>query len=322
MAPRSRPQRAPSRDEHVLAPLMLWEPKPRSGERMGFACLPMPWRSAHSQRRYLHLQLVAIDDSFDRLTLRGDVLDAAFKNGDSDRPSWCGEWCSAVVDVDTGATTLDPERPHTSRAVELALRLAPLLKRRAVLAGLRREWDQFRALLESVDEVGAPGDWVDRDWSWWEPGRPVSWLEVDPLDHDVYELDGWLYACNDRYCVTPGCDCGEVEVGFFRVGRTRPRSPEDEEVVAAGFVRLAGGRLERADLVAAPSERPLLERLWRLFQERHLASARLGWRRQEMRRIGPDIARLSGHGEPAAARTAARAKGTGAKAARSRTRSS
>lgn len=297
--------------ERVLEPLLLWEPKRRGGERMGFACLPMPWRSAHSERRYLHLQLVAIDESFDRITLRGDVLDAAFQGVDGERPSWRGEWCSAVVDVETGASTLDPGRPHTAGAVEIALRLAPLLQQAKVIAKLRKEWEEFRSLLESVDEVGAPGDWVERDWSWWEPGKAVSWLEVDPLDHDVYELEGSVYACNDRYCVTPGCGCGEVEVGFFRVG---PARRGKEEVEAMGLVKLSGARLERVEPSPAAGARALLERLWRLFQERHLVSSRLGWRRQEMRRIGPEIARLAGGGDGAEPATATAKRRAPAKA--------
>lgn len=302
--------------ERVLEPLVLWEPRKRSGGRMGFACLPMPWRSAHSERRYLHLQLVAIDDTFEQITLRGDVLDASFQRADGDRPAWRGEWCAAVVDVESGASTLDPGRPHSASAVEIALRLAPLLQRPAVLRQLRAEWEEFRSLLESVDEVGAPGDWVERDWSWWEPGKAVSWLEVDPLDHDIYELDGAIYACNDRYCVTPGCGCGEVEVGFFRIGPAR-RGQEDVE--ALGLVKLTGGRLEHVEPAPAPAKKPLLARLWQLFQERHLISSRLGWRRQEMKRIGPEIARLAGVAEAAAA-AAVKARGAAKASRRARVR--
>ena len=68
------------------------------------------------------------------------------------------------------------------------------------LARLRKRWRHIKNLNKE--------EWRRRDWSWWEPGDMVSWLEVYPDDSNLlFELDGTVYWADDMYCINPGCDC-------------------------------------------------------------------------------------------------------------------
>jgi hypothetical protein len=162
------------------------------------------------------------------------------------------------------------------------------------LEWLRSELDgPFLAVLEGRLEAGKrngqpPYDWRKDDWSWWEPGMDVSWMDVFPEDDAPSEiiLDNQTWAVSDLYCVEPGCDCEEVRVNFWRERGT------GREVHDLGTVSVIPEKIENAQFLSHGADRALLKELWAEWCTRFHVSALLRNRSEEMRKIGPEIHRL------------------------------
>jgi hypothetical protein len=162
------------------------------------------------------------------------------------------------------------------------------------LEWLRSELDgPFLAVLEGRLEAGKrngqpPYDWRKDDWSWWEPGMDVSWMDVFPEEDAPSEviLDNQTWAVSDLYCVEPGCDCEEVRVNFWRERGT------GREVHDVGTVSVIPEKIESAQFLSHGADRALLKELWAKWCTRFHVSALLRDRREEMRKIGPEIHRL------------------------------
>ena len=93
----------------------------------------------------------------------------------------------------------------------------------------------------------------------WQAGDMVAWNEICDIRQDLYVLDGRVYEASEMYCPVPGCDCGEVFIGF-EVQSTRG-APSPGHVV----VQQSGA----TEVIPIKKGRDRLERLWGAFRQRH-----------------------------------------------------
>ncbi len=177
------------------------------------------------------------------------------------------------VDVDTGAVTHDAKRSESWAVEWFRKECDPEL-----LESLRGQFDAAKR------HASAPFDWRTADWSGWEPGRDVSWLDLhgDDESSDVV-VDGQTYVLGDCYCVEPGCTCEEVRVIAWR---------EDDagDLLAVGDVTVMPMMLAGAQFHAHGAQRPLLQRIWKAWCNDH--PALLLTRQAAVRKLAPEFQAL------------------------------
>lgn len=128
-----------------------------------------------------------------------------------------------------------------------------------------------------------PEQWRETDWSWWKPGGLVPWQHaVFEGREDRYVLDGTTYLADDYYCVTPGCQCGEVKVSFHRVAGS-----EVEPSLGDVSVTLPG--CDHPAFESAPEDRALVQELWRRFTARHEVRRLFSARTKTMQSVGVEL---------------------------------
>ena len=93
----------------------------------------------------------------------------------------------------------------------------------------------------------------------WQAGDMVAWNEICDVRQDLYVLGGRVYEAEEMYCPVPGCDCGEVFIGFEV--RSHRGAPSPGHVV----VQQSGA----TELIPSKKGRDRLERLWKAFRQRH-----------------------------------------------------
>lgn len=184
----------------------------------------------------------------------------------------------ATVDVGTGSV-----RP--------ARDAAPTDK--AALEWVRRELDP--ELLGVLKEFRARGkapqppalDWRDADWSWWGPRQRVAWFDIhEGGSQEELVVEGECYVTADTYCAVPGCTCSLVEVFF------RHEHPTTQDLADVGAVWLDPAHPEARQLHAHGPALARLELLWHRWTQSHDVPALLSRRREELRRLAPEIHRL------------------------------
>jgi hypothetical protein len=187
---------------------------------------------------------------------------------------------AVVVAMDTGSVEVtDANRTDPALVAALAERLE---RDQTLLLKLRKRW---RAAKDTAREA-----WKRTDWSEWEPGRMVSWFDLFPDDANFLfqtKTGTKTLWANDIYCLTPGCNCGEVRMDFLAVGASDP-------------VIRGGGRVDLECWKMRPDGRPQADvasrRMWTALQRAYPdLREKLTRRYAEARRIGRRVARLTGH---------------------------
>ncbi len=82
------------------------------------------------------------------------------------------------------------------------------------IAMLREKFDDVRAALrKSYDE-----EWKDVDWSFWNPGMRVSWVEAHPsFGSHIIKVNKRKFILLDDYCVTDECHCEQVHATCIEI---------------------------------------------------------------------------------------------------------
>lgn len=93
----------------------------------------------------------------------------------------------------------------------------------------------------------------------WQAGDMVAWNEICDIREDLYVLDGRAYEASEMYCPVPGCDCGEIFIGFEVRNRRGAPSPGHVVVQQSGAT----------ELISSKKGRDRLEQLWKAFRQRH-----------------------------------------------------
>lgn len=214
------------------------------------------------------LLAVAIDDTRARFTYAAKGAGAADE-----------KVLVAAVNIDTGKTGsvegAAPSKPWARQWLEAELdaELLELLRQRFAAAKARRE---------------KVPDWWDQDWSWWKPGRAVSWLDLHLEDAELeVTVGGRTYAFDDLYCVDPGCECEEVRWHVRRLGA-------GEELESVGEVSLNPTFPTAAQFVAHGRARDELKEAWAALEKREPISGLVFGRREEMRAQAAEIHRRFG----------------------------
>jgi hypothetical protein len=191
---------------------------------------------------------------------------------------------SARLDIDSGQLDFSQGAPLDRRDPELLEQLRKGLDSN-YLARLEKRW----RLAKGVDQ----DRWRRRDWSWWEPGDMVSWLEVYPDDFNLlFEHDGIVYWADDLYCINPGCTCNEVGLVFSSLS-----SENWIERVGAISVSLPSCRF--AGMMGEAGDERFLRLLADALRGRREICRMIRDRRKRMKPVGHEIVRLSARMSPA-----------------------
>ena len=81
----------------------------------------------------------------------------------------------------------------------------------------------------------------------WQAGDMVAWNEICDVREDLYVLDGRAYEASEMYCPVPGCDCGEIFIGFEVRNRRGASSPGHVVVQQSGATVLIPSKKGRED---------------------------------------------------------------------------
>jgi hypothetical protein len=183
----------------------------------------------------------------------------------------------ASVDVENGEIS-----DEVSGDADLLRRLEDLL-RGPLLELVRRRW-------RSARPIGSE-QWRARDWSWWEAGDLVSWTEVFPDDPQIlFSMDDAEHWANDTYCVTPGCKCKDATLQISRI-----EQGDEARLHEIGLVHMDLGRWQPQWAEDGPRPAKPLEAVWSALSEDWPELRReLRHRAKAMRKLGPEIHRLSG----------------------------
>lgn len=193
-----------------------------------------------------------------------------------------GTVLTVAIDIDTGTLS----RPEGAPSSE-----------RWAMEWLKQELDPdllsvLRARFASAKVARPPFDWRKADWSWWKPGKPVTWFELHPDDDELAaEAGGSTYEFPEFYCVEPGCLCEEVTL---YVSRAEP----GDEFVEVGGISLNPSNPTGALFEAHGQARVELKQAWAALVGKQPIGALLTQRRDELRKHAVEIHRLFGAPAP------------------------
>jgi len=130
--------------------------------------------------------------------------------------------------------------------------------------------------------------WREKDWSWWRTGDLVSWVDVFPDDFNfLFSLNEKNYYGIDNYCVTPGCACNDVVIIFF--------SLDENSELGAVFTDTIKLKIKDVRPKQTGSKQDLLKCWDQINSVYPDLQDRLQKRHKEMKRVGGEIAKLSGN---------------------------
>lgn len=258
-------------------PFTIWREEDSDGVCRGLLITTSICDNPDCDCRDIRLGCTAIDERFADVELKGDTLKYRFvpRGGESAPPL---RHLSAKLDVDTARVDFDEHAPVESWDPELLAWLKEGMSEHH-LARLRRRWRHVKGINKE--------EWRRKDWSWWEPGGMVSWLEVYPDDLNLlFDLDGTVYWADDMYCINPGCACKEVGLAFSKVGT------DGVENVGAASITLPSCRF--SSVMSEDVNEKQLRSLWSALRKLPGLCAQLKERMKRMKPIGQEIVRLSG----------------------------
>lgn len=144
-----------------------------------------------------------------------------------------------------------------------------------ILDELGRLWYRGKGLKGAV-----PRSPTSRAFEDWRPGVMIPWDHVfDDPRQDVYLIGDAAFEAFEHYCVTPGCDCGNVMVDFNESSRL-------------GLIPVGGVTVHRSGSfeLEATDDPELVDRLWLMFQRRHPRHlARFARRSVAMQEFGAEL---------------------------------
>lgn len=215
------------------------------------------------------------------------VAEPAGPDGADDAGLVHGPMRRVTVDVDTERLTIDGDPEEGRWDDDLLERLkARIFSRDGVLPVLRKRWRRARGVKQDA--------WRARDWSSWEPGQLVSWLDVHPDDPNLlFDSNGEPFWADDHYCITAGCSCRDVRLQLWR---TQKRVLEPVAAIVMDLDRWA-----TCDADGGGPLNDLQARLWADLQRSHPdLREEVLQRSVNLRRIAPEIRALAGGAEPPA----------------------
>jgi hypothetical protein len=186
-----------------------------------------------------------------------------------------GQFLSAALDIDSGNLTARGDQPLDTAMAELLIRVDRLIEEKKLLKLFRTRWNIAK-------KVNAKA-YMDKDWSWWEPGVLVAWREVFPDDWSllVYEDDGKVFL-DDSYCVTPGCSCKEVAISILKTSSIKT------EALGTIFLNFATWRVKNIEEDTASYEK--LDLIWAEFNDTYPDLKQIVVRRhKEIRKAMADV---------------------------------
>lgn len=225
--------------------------------------------------RDIFLTATLVDERYQDIQLHDGELRYRFfpREGESQPPL---RHLAATLDIDTAEIEFDRNASPGLWDPELlawlkAGTLDPYMDR------LRRRWRFAKGTGKDA--------WRTRDWTWWQPGDMVSWLEVFPDDFNLlFDADGVLYMAEDMYCINPGCSCSEVGLAIYAVTENGMKS------VGAMTVKMPSCRF--SDLMDDRGDEKTLKHLLASFRQRDFCRV-IHDRWKKMGPVGREIVRLS-----------------------------
>lgn len=257
-------------------PFIVWLDEGDGGpRRRGFLINPSFCDNFDCPCRDISLDAVLVDERYTDIEIDENGLHYRFV-------PWSGEAepvlrrLAATLDVDTGEIQIDDRAPLAHKDFEL---LAWLQERTldSYMPRLRKRWRHAKGYLKDA--------WRSKDWTWWEPGRLVSWFEIYPDDTNlILQMDGDVYLADDMYCINPGCSCKEVGLGFSKI-------------TEAGIERLGAIRIEMpscrlSSIMDGKAKEETLRRLLDVFLQMRFPNV-LNDRLKMIQPVGKQIVALS-----------------------------
>jgi hypothetical protein len=241
-----------------------------------------PCRSAlvvvAKDRTTLELQANVVRDVWD------DADDeAAFKRGVAASDVAVNDLVAFELDIDSGEVAMP-----LSESEELSPEVAAVASfvDGELLDHLASLWYRGKEQEDTTQKPIEPSQLKD-----YQVGQLIAWDEVyEGARMDAYCLEQTESTVEaeaiDTYCVRPGCECNEVHVQFYELGK--------EE---AGFIGTVAVKLEepvRVTFSVDENRRSLLEALWSKYQQRYSNwTARLAARADKMQLFGERLNRKS-----------------------------
>ncbi|MBT4090078.1 MAG: hypothetical protein HN580_05390 [Deltaproteobacteria bacterium] len=129
--------------------------------------------------------------------------------------------------------------------------------------------------------------WKKADWSWWEPGDLVPWIEFSPDSIDFVLTDGNnANTVDDYYCINPGCTCREVTFSF--------NDHKNESTM--GNVSVDSSKWQITGIETETKDDAHLKRSWHNLNNLYPNLKTIIRKRQrDIQKAGADIGRLSGN---------------------------
>ena len=194
-------------------PFVLWG-KSTGGLRSGLFIDAHPCNNPACNCPDVELDVISIDDRFTNLSIKNDKLKFEFvpRNDEAVPPLHS---FSANLNIDTGKIDFKNSDDTEQENSELITLLQKGIIKGNHLEALRKRW----RLLKGVGK----NEWQSKDWSWWKPGNMISWCQIDQDDSNLlFDCDGAGYWADDLYCITPGCPCKTVCLGFSEITNGKP----------------------------------------------------------------------------------------------------
>ena len=227
---------------------------------------------------FVHIRAILVDEQMKNVRSEGAQLlsihfDSRTKNKDLPNQS-----LQASFDVETDELLIQEDIDVQSDNKELLYLLEKQISK-GLSDVFKRRW---RAEKQKNSEA-----WKEKDWSWWQPGELVSWNEVFSDDFSfmvtLYEKS---YFGLDHYCITPGCTCNDVAIIFL--------GTEENNELGSVFTDTIKLKVKDVHLNKA-SEQDLLKCWDQLNIVYPDLKKRLQQRYKEMKRVGAEIAKISGN---------------------------
>ena len=257
-------------------PFLLWDDQPSDKTQKGMIIdtLFCSDPECHS----VHIRAILIDEHFKDAESKGvQLLSEHFDSQTKDK-NLPNQSLSASFDIQTGELLVHDHIGGQSDNKELLYLLDKNINN-GLSDVFKRRW---RVVKQKIKE-----DWREKDWSWWTPGSLVSWSEVYPDDfHFVFSLCDKSYVGVDHYCITPGCTCNDVAFYFFC-------QDDDNEL---GTVFSDTKKLKVKDVRSQTSSKNDVLACWNKLNAVYPdLKTMLPKRHKELRRVGSEIAKMSGN---------------------------
>lgn len=254
-------------------PVIIWDPPgpealPAGEERRGF--LLNAAFCTNSECRWVRIVAVSVED--------GDN-EAAW-----DEAEYARSRIVVSLHLDTGELIVPAESEECPREPDLERRLRELLGPEGgpIREVLERRWRQIHGVNRDA--------WRQKDWSSWQPGVMVPWVDIHPDDPIfLFESDGDEFWAEDLYCVTPGCSCRNAMIFLHRI--------TEKEGLDAGAFKVDLRRWRASGHEDAAPLSPREQQLWENWNRCDPGLRKeMNRRRKEMLRFGPEIAKLATRG--------------------------